>query len=85
MADELRVGNIGRMEETAWHALDMNQVLSDLQVRETGVTAHEAEERMSRFGPNQLAEARPTSFLAILWEQLNNFLVLPAARLDLFR
>jgi Ca2+-transporting ATPase len=76
MADELRVGNIGRIEETAWHALDMNQVLSDLQVRETGVTAHEAEERMSRFGPNQLTEAKPTSFLAILWEQLNNFVVM---------
>jgi Ca2+-transporting ATPase len=76
MADELRVGNIGRIEETAWHALDMNQVLSDLQVRETGVTAHEAEERMSRFGPNQLTEARPTSFLAVLWEQLNNFVVM---------
>jgi Ca2+-transporting ATPase len=76
MADELKVGNIGRIEETAWHALDMNQVLNDLQVRETGVTAHEAEERMTRFGPNQLAEARPTSFLTILWEQLNNFVVM---------
>jgi Ca2+-transporting ATPase len=76
MADELRVGNIGRIEETAWHALEMNQVLSDLQVRETGVTAHEAEERLERFGPNQLEEAKPTSFLVVLWEQLNNFVVL---------
>ena len=40
------------------------------------MTAEEAEERMSRFGPNELAEAKPTSFLAILWEQLNNFVVI---------
>lgn len=76
MTDELRVGNVGRIEETAWHALEMDQVLSDLQVRDTGVTAHEAEERLARFGPNQLQEAKPTSFLATLWEQLNNFVVL---------
>ncbi|HET6845240.1 MAG TPA: HAD-IC family P-type ATPase, partial [Anaerolineales bacterium] len=76
MSDELRVGNVGKIEQTAWHALDMDQVLRDLQVRETGVTAHEAEERLERFGPNQLQEAKPTSFLAVLWEQLNNFVVL---------
>ncbi|HEY5983689.1 MAG TPA: cation-translocating P-type ATPase, partial [Anaerolineales bacterium] len=76
MTDELRVGNVGTIEQTAWHALDMDQVLDDLQVRETGVTAHEAEERLERFGPNQLQEGKPTSFLATLWEQLNNFVVL---------
>ena len=76
MPDELRVGNLGRIEETAWHALEMDQVLKDLQVRETGVTAHEAEERQERFGPNELQEAKPTRFLAVLWEQLNNFVVL---------
>lgn len=76
MTDELRVGNVGKIDQTAWHALEMDQVLSDLQVRDTGVTSHEAEERLERFGPNQLDEARPTSFLAVLWEQLNNFVVL---------
>jgi Ca2+-transporting ATPase len=76
MADELKVGNVGKIEQTAWHALDMDQVLKDLQVRDTGVTRHEAEERLERFGPNQLQEGKPTSFLAVLWEQLNNFVVL---------
>jgi Ca2+-transporting ATPase len=76
MSDELKVGNVGTIKETAWHALDMNQVLSDLQVRESGVTAREAEERLQRFGPNQLEEAKPVGFLSVLWEQLNNFVVL---------
>ena len=52
------------------------EVLHDLQVRDTGVTAHEAEERLQRFGPNQLEEARPIGFLTVLWEQLNNFVVI---------
>jgi len=76
MADELRVGNVGTIEQTAWHALDMDQVLDDLQVHDTGVTAEEAAERLQRFGPNQLEEAKPSGFLAMLWEQLNNFVVL---------
>ena len=76
MADELKVGNVGTIEQTAWHALDIHQVLDGLQVHETGVTAEEAAERLQRVGPNQLQEARPTSFLATLWEQLNNFVVL---------
>ena len=76
MAGELKVGNVGTIEQTAWHALHIDQVLDDLQVHESGVTAEEAAERLQRFGPNQLEEARPTSFLATLWEQLNNFVVL---------
>jgi len=76
MTGELRAGNVGRINDTAWHALEMNQVLKDLQVRESGVTADEAQERLERFGPNQLEEGKPTSFLATLWQQLNNFVVL---------
>ncbi|MFH1183774.1 MAG: cation-translocating P-type ATPase [Chloroflexota bacterium] len=76
MAGELKVGNVGTIEQTAWHALHIDQVLNDLQVHETGVTAQEAAERLRRFGPNQLEAARPVGFLATLWEQLNNFVVL---------
>ena len=76
MSDELKVGNLGTIEQTAWHALDMDQVLDDLQVHETGVTAEEAVERQQRFGHNELQEAKPAGFLTVLWEQLNNFVVM---------
>jgi Ca2+-transporting ATPase len=76
MSVELKVGNVGTIEQTAWHALDMDQVLDDLQVHETGVTSEEAVERLARFGLNQLEEARPAGFLSLLWEQLDNFVVM---------
>ena len=76
MADGLRVGNLGTLQQTDWHALDIHRVLGDLQVHETGVTAKEAAERLVRFGPNQLQEAKPIGFLSLLWGQLNNFVVL---------
>jgi Ca2+-transporting ATPase len=76
MARELKIGDVGSIEQTAWHALAVDQVLSDLQVHETGVTAQEAEERLLRFGPNQLEQAKPTSFWATLWQQVNNFVVM---------
>src|SRR5512136_247608 len=76
MSEELKIGNVGKIEQTAWHALDLDRVLADLEVRETGVTSEEAAERLQRYGYNQLEQARPTSFVRVLWEQLNNFVVL---------
>jgi Ca2+-transporting ATPase len=76
MSAELKIGNVGTIEQTAWHALEMDQVLDDLQARETGVTSAEAAARLRRYGHNQLEQARATSFLTVLWEQLNNFVVL---------
>jgi Ca2+-transporting ATPase len=76
MSDDLKVGNVGLVDETAWHALDLDQVLGDLQVHETGVTSQEAAERLQRHGYNQLDEAKPVGFWSVLWDQLNNFVVM---------
>jgi Ca2+-transporting ATPase len=76
MSVELKAGNVGTIERRAWHAIDVQQVLDDLQVHETGVTSAEASARLRRYGPNELEEGRPPGFLGILWEQLNNFVVL---------
>ena len=59
-----------------WHALETEEVLSHLQVRGNGLTSEEAKRRLERYGPNQLKEASRPTFLQMLWEQLNNFVVI---------
>ncbi|MHB8778464.1 MAG: cation-translocating P-type ATPase [Anaerolineales bacterium] len=61
---------------TAWHALDNREVLRDLQVHEGGLSTAEAEKRLTHYGPNQLHEAPRQGFLAMLWGQLNSFVVI---------
>lgn len=65
-------------EETKqeWHALSADEVLKHLEVHEEGLTTAEAEARLSHYGPNQLREAPRPGFLALLWDQLNNFVVI---------
>ena len=43
---------------------------------ETGLSSEEAAQRLEKYGPNQLTEAPRPSFLALLWDQLNNFVVM---------
>jgi len=59
-----------------WHALTAEEVLKHLEVHEQGLTTAEAEARLSHYGPNQLLEASRPGFLALLWDQLNNFVVI---------
>ncbi len=65
-----------KQENLAWHTLDAEQVLRDLEVRQQGLTTAEAKKRLERYGPNQLQEAPRAGFLALLWGQLNNFVVI---------
>lgn len=62
--------------ETAWHTLNHEEVLRDLQVHEEGLSTAEVEQRLANYGPNQLREAPRAGFLAMLWDQLNNFVVI---------
>lgn len=59
-----------------WHALSTEAVLKHLEVHEEGLTTAEAEARLSQYGPNQLREAPRPGFLSLLWDQLNNFVVI---------
>ena len=59
-----------------WHALDAKEVLSHLEVQGNGLTSQEAKKRLEHYGPNQLEEAPRPTFLHMLWEQLNNFVVI---------
>jgi len=60
----------------AWHALPPGEVLNRLDVQEQGLTSEEAAKRLAHYGQNQLQEAPRPTFWYMLWEQLNNFVVI---------
>ena len=68
-------GNV-QVQPQEWHALKMEDVLSHLKVQGNGLTSEEAKKRLAYYGPNQLKEAPRPTFLQMLWEQLNNFVVI---------
>ncbi len=59
-----------------WHALSAEEVLEHLKVRENGLTGAEAAERMAQYGPNKLTEKPRPSFMKMLLEQFNDFIVI---------
>src|SRR6202142_3565502 len=76
MSAELKIGTTGSSEGKAWHALKASEVLRDLKVLDDGLTSEEASLRLQRYGHNELEQAAQPGFLAILWEQLNSFVVI---------
>ncbi|GAB4503823.1 MAG: calcium-transporting P-type ATPase, PMR1-type [Anaerolineales bacterium] len=67
---------IEKREEQAWHALPVEEVLRHLEVQENGLSAEQAAQRLKQYGLNQLQEAPRPTFWHMLWEQLNNFVVI---------
>ena len=65
-----------QMHEHEWYALEAEQVLRHLEVREDGLSSMEAARRLAEYGENQLREAPRATFLQMLWDQLNNFVVI---------
>lgn len=59
-----------------FHAVTAEETLKHLEVHEEGLTSVEAEKRLTQHGLNQLSEAPRPGFLAMLWDQLNNFVVI---------
>jgi Ca2+-transporting ATPase len=73
--------NNGKVEvpqamQQEWHALNAEEVLTHLKVKGNGLTSEEAKKRLEHYGPNQLKEAIRPTFLQMLREQLNNFVVI---------
>ncbi|MEW6083450.1 MAG: cation-translocating P-type ATPase [Chloroflexota bacterium] len=64
------------IQNSEWHALNAEEVLNHLRVANRGLTSTQAKERLEQYGPNQLKEAPRPTFLHMLWEQLNNFVVI---------
>lgn len=63
------------VEEQAWWAQDVSDVLAALDADETGLTEMEAQARLARFGPNQLADAGGTSLLSVVLRQFASPLI----------
>ena len=62
--------------EHDWHTLKPEEVLRHFEVQDNGLTTEEAKRRLEYYGPNQLKEAPRPTFWQMLWEQLNNFVVI---------
>ena len=65
-----------QVEEKAWHALTPEDVLRHLEVQEDGLSEEQAARRLAQYGQNQLQEAPRPTFWHMLWDQLNNFVVI---------
>ncbi len=59
-----------------WHAVRTSQIFAEFDTSaETGLSTQAVAERFAAYGPNQLAEAPPTTFLQLLLAQFNDFVI----------
>lgn len=62
---------------TIWHALDLDRVLARLETSpQRGLTSEEAARRLERYGRNELLEKPRPSFWQLVFNQLNNFVII---------
>ncbi len=65
------------MQDREAHAKQTDELASAFRTHlERGLTQPEAQERFARLGANELSERPPPGFLALLWDQFNNYLVI---------
>lgn len=65
------------MHDKEAHGRPIEELVSDFQTHlERGLTQAQAQERIARFGRNELTERARPGFLALLWDQFKNFLVI---------
>jgi len=63
--------------EIIWHSLSQEEVLDRLQSPlEKGLSSQEAAARKEKYGPNELQEGKKHTFWDMVWEQLNNFVII---------
>ena len=76
MSEEKPKTTQGESLQVFWHALEPHEVLEQLEVpQETGLTSAEAAARLDKHGPNELTEKKRTTFLQMLWAQINSFVI----------
>ena len=62
---------------TNWHINDIPQILAEFESSsENGLTSEQANERLAKYGHNELIERGGRKPLQILWEQLTATMVL---------
>ncbi len=63
--------------QVTWHALSREDVLTKLDTGlDQGLSETQAKERLEKYGYNQLEEGKKTTFLQMVIEQLNSFVVI---------
>ena len=62
--------------EHDWHTLKTEEVLEHFEVQDNGLSEEQVKRRLEHYGPNQLKEAPRPTFWQMLWDQLNNFVVI---------
>ena len=58
-----------------WHAREADEALHELESSNAGLTHEGVQERLARYGPNRLDEAKPANVLQRLLRHLNNVLL----------
>jgi magnesium-transporting ATPase (P-type) len=58
-----------------WHALSIDEVLTELQTTRTGLSEEEARRRFEEYGPNLLLQEKKESSLARFLRQFNSILI----------
>ncbi|TAK41053.1 MAG: HAD family hydrolase, partial [Betaproteobacteria bacterium] len=65
------------MQDRESHGKPIEELVSGLQTHlERGLAQQQAQERLQKFGANELREHPRPGFLALLWDQFNNYLVI---------
>ncbi len=64
-----------KLNERKWNLLHGRQVVKELESRESGLSAHEAAERLKKYGPNKLMEEKKRSAVSIFLAQFKSFLI----------
>jgi len=64
-----------KVQNAAWHAMDVEAVFTTLAGRESGLSPEEVQERLQIHGPNQIKRKSKEGVLQVLWRQINNPLI----------
>ena len=65
------------MQDKTAHAKPVEELVGAFKTHlEHGLTQQDAQARLNQFGPNELRERPRPNFLALLWDQFNNYLVI---------
>ena len=65
------------MNDRESHSKPTEDLVSAFQTHlDQGLTQQEAQDRLRKFGPNELMERPRPGFFALLWDQFNNYLVI---------
>lgn len=72
-------GEKDRADEPQFHAMTKEEVYAQLgvssNIRQTGLSTKEAQERLERYGYNELTEKEKKTLLQRIWKQVGNVLV----------